>query len=101
MREFDGPWFDQEKPECQPVALLAEGDWSEPCEMDAGAVFACADGKFLVVAVSGCSCWPDRGSTQQRVCHDEAERDRVMRDVFGDRAGEMLDKIRDGKAVKP
>lgn len=92
--KVDGPYFDQEQPECEPIALLAEGDWSEPYEMDAGAIFACADGRFLVVAVSGCSCWPDYGSsTTQRVCGDAAERDRAARELFGDRAGELLDKI--------
>lgn len=91
--KWTGPWFDQWQPECQPVSLLAEGDWSQPYELDAGAVFACADGRFLVVCVSGCSCWPDRGSTVQRVCNDAAERDRAMREVFGDKAQELLDKI--------
>jgi len=91
--KWAGPWFDQEKPECPPVSLLVEGDWSAPYELYAGAVFACADGRFLVVGVSGCSCWPDGGSTVQRVCNDVAERDRAMREVFGNKAQKLLDKI--------
>ena len=63
MREF-GPYFDQEKPEVPILGKIADYDKSEPYELDAAAVFKTKTG-YLIVEVSGCSCWPDRGGTTQ------------------------------------
>lgn len=72
------PWFDQESPAIAILELIAECDDSEPYELNAGAVFRAVNGKFLVVFVSGCSCWPDRGNTTQTVCHTPVEVDRAL-----------------------
>jgi hypothetical protein len=72
------PWFDQESPDIEVLELIAEEDNSQPYELDATAVFRAVNGKFLVVYVSGCSCWPSRGSTSQSVCHTPTEVDRAL-----------------------
>lgn len=72
------PWFAQESPDIEVLELIAEQDDSEPYELNAAAVFRAVNGKFLVVFVSGCSCWPDRGSTTQIICHTPVEVDRAL-----------------------
>lgn len=65
-----GYFFNQEEPERPILGMIAEEDQSAPYELDAKAVFAVDPVGFLVVEVSGCSCWPDRGSTTQTYCED-------------------------------
>lgn len=77
-------FFDQDKPEVPIVGVIAEVDDSEPYELDATAVFKARDKGYLVVNVSGCSCWPDRGSTQQRYCATKADVDRLLREWQAD-----------------
>ena len=91
------PWFDQDAPECEPVRVLAEGDWSPSYELDAGAIFECSDGRYLLVSVSGCSCWPDRGITSQVVCASLADVDREARSLFGGHAAELLDQMQSAR----
>lgn len=71
------PYFDQEEPQIEVLGLIAECDYSYPYELDAIAVFKAKRG-YLVVEVSGCSCWPDSGSTTQTVCHSKTEVDRII-----------------------
>jgi hypothetical protein len=71
------PFFDQEDPQVPVVSMIASHDKSEPYELDAAAVFKAKQG-FLVVFVSGCSCWPDRGTTSQNHCNKIAEIDRIL-----------------------
>lgn len=68
-RDRFSPFFDQEPPDVPVVRMIADNDISASYELDAAAVFACERG-FLVVSVSGCSCWPDRGGTAQQFCED-------------------------------
>lgn len=80
---FDvGPFFDQEEPLSTLTGMIASMDISEPYEIDEAAVFLCANGEYLVVFVSGCSCWPDRGSTSQMPCPTKADVDRVCTDRY-------------------
>lgn len=71
------PFFDQEAPQCEVDGMIASQDKSEPYELDAAAVFKCGR-RYLVVFVSGCSCWPDRGSTRQVICHSRTDVDREL-----------------------
>jgi hypothetical protein len=73
-----GPYFDQEGPERPLLGMIADHDVSEPYELDAAAVFAVDPDGYLVVGVSGCSCWPDRGGTTQTFCADRAAVDRAL-----------------------
>ena len=76
MRDYS-PFFDQEQPEIEVDGMIASVDHSEPYELDAQAVFKSGH-RFLVVEVSGCSCWPDRGITTQTVCTEKSEVDRIV-----------------------
>lgn len=71
------PFFDQEAPQVPVDGMIASVDKSEPYELEAQAVFKCGY-RFLVVQVSGCSCWPDYGSTNQTVCTEKSEVDRIV-----------------------
>lgn len=73
-----GPYFDQEGPEKTTTRKIADLDLSPSYELDAAAVFACDPDGYLVVFVSGCSCWPDRGGTTQHICPTKADVDRVL-----------------------
>lgn len=73
-----GPYFDQEKPERPIERFIADFDDSEPYELSAYALFTCVGGGYLLVRVSGCSCWPDRGNTSQTYCEDKAAASRAM-----------------------
>lgn len=77
------PYFDQESPDANIDGMIASCDKSEPYELDAAAVFK-AGRHYLVVMVSGCSCWPDRGSTTQTVCASRADVDRALSDGWRD-----------------
>lgn len=81
------PFFDQESPIVDVVGIIAYLDVSEPYELDAAAVFKAKKG-YLVVFVSGCSCWPDRGYTEQAICPRIVDVDRKLRG----RWSELLDK---------
>lgn len=76
------PFFDQESPQVPLVGIIAWADHSEPYELDAAAVFKAERG-YLVVKVSGCSCWPDRGTTQQTVCPHKIDVDRALVHQWG------------------
>jgi hypothetical protein len=89
MRQFD-PFFDQESPTCPIDGMIASIDNSEPYELDAAAVFR-SGRHYLVVFVSGCSCWPDRGSTDQRVCSTKADVDKALSGNYRD----LLQKCQD------
>lgn len=71
------PYFDQESPECHIDGMIADFDKSAPYELDAAAVFKCGH-RYLVVEVSGCSCWLDSGSTSQTVCATIADVDKAL-----------------------
>jgi hypothetical protein len=60
MQSYYGTYFSQEPPILELERLIAEYDCSEEYELDAVAVFKTKteDHPFLVVWVSGCSCWP-------------------------------------------
>ena len=72
------PFTDQDKLERPVLGLIAEIDVSQPYELDAVGVFAVDPEGYLVVNVGGCSCWPDRGSTEQTFCPDKAAVDRAI-----------------------
>ena len=74
------PYFDQEQPQAPIVGLIADSDKSEPYELDAMAVFKLKGKGFLVVHVSGCSCWPDRGGTTQTICNRKTDVEKAVRD---------------------
>lgn len=76
MNQFQ-PFFDQEEPEIEISGLIASLDLSPSYELDAKAVFK-AGRHYLVVEVSGCSCWPYRGGTGQTVCTTRSEVDRLL-----------------------
>jgi len=77
-RDFS-PYFDQEAPEIPIKGMIASLARSPRYELDAAAVFK-GNRLYLVVKVSGCSCWPDRerGTTEQTVCHTKADVDKVL-----------------------
>lgn len=77
-------YFDQEEPQKPVKRLIADLDISAPYELDSAAVFACDPDGYLVVFVSGCSCWPDRGSTDQHVCPTKSDVDRVVTGKYRD-----------------
>lgn len=77
--------------------MIADDDVSQPYELDAAAVFKARDG-YLVVFVSGCSCWPDRGATEQVVCPNKTAVDRALRANNHYRGGawrDLLQKCQD------
>lgn len=94
---FDlSPYFDQEQPQIPISGLIADLDMSPSYELDAMAVFK-ANGKgYLVVHVSGCSCWPDRGGTDQRVCNTKTDVQKAIREFseYTDFA-QLLDKLQE------
>ena len=71
-------YFIQEEPQVEVVGMIADLDLSPPYEKYAAAVFKAKRG-YLVVFISGCSCWPDRGSTIQIVCPRIVDVDRALR----------------------
>ena len=75
------PYFDQEEPELPVRGMIDSMDISGSYELNACAVFDTTNSKFLVVFVSGCSCWPDLGSTDQRVCERIVDVDRALADT--------------------
>lgn len=77
LRNQFGPYFDQEDPQVPILGMIADSDQSADYELDAAAVFACERG-YLVVEVSGCSCWPDRGGTTQTHCPEKADVDKCL-----------------------
>lgn len=66
VRDKFNPFFDQQDPEREIAGMVASDDNSQPYELDAIAVFAVVPSGFLVVEVSGCSCWPDRVARLRR-----------------------------------
>ena len=77
--EDRGPYFDQDKPDYPVEFMVADLDISEPYELTAAAVFRIAGRPgYLVVYVSGCSCWPSRGETRQVYCQNKAAVDREL-----------------------
>lgn len=90
--DFDvGPFFDQEGPITTITAMLESMDISEPYEIDECAVFLCADGGYLVVWVSGCSCWPDLGGTTQEYCKTKADVDKALTGRYRDLLQQLQD----------
>lgn len=87
------PFFDQEQPSCSVVGIIAEVDHSPSWELEAAGVFSCESGGYLVVEVSGCSCWPDRGGTTQTHCPTKADVDRVLKEQYGD----LISKCQDAE----
>lgn len=78
MRDVQfSPFFDQEEPQIKVDGMIASVDHSPSYELDAQAVFK-AGHRYLVVEVSGCSCWPDRGSTTQTICTEKSEVDKIV-----------------------
>ncbi len=47
-----------------PARLLADTNVSEPYEVDEHGILLLENGSFAYIAISGCSCWPDRGGTE-------------------------------------
>lgn len=93
MYEYS-PYFDQGQPEIPVSGLIADLDMSQPYELDALAVFKAKGKGYLVVAVSGCSCWPDRGSTSQRTCNTKTDVQKAIREFSGyTDFAELLDKL--------
>jgi hypothetical protein len=86
MNDF-APYFDQEDPQVPVTGMIADLDDSHPWELDSAAVFKAAKG-YLVVIVSGCSCWPDRGTTRQTVCPRKSDVDKALSGNWR----ELLDK---------
>ena len=84
------PYFDQEQPEIKIEGLIADLNISQPYELDACAVFKAEKG-WLVVIVSGCSCWPDRGYTYQKVCPRKTDVDIELRGEWKN----LLDKCQE------
>lgn len=81
------PYFDQEEPQIEIEGMIADLDISAPYQLDAAAVFKGKLKGYLVVLVSGCSCWPSMGATAQFVCNKKSDVDKVLVDWH-----ELLDK---------
>jgi hypothetical protein len=93
-RNMYSPFFDQESPDVDVVSLITSRDVSASWELDACAVFKAIDNKYLVVSVSGCSCWPDRGGTSQTICYDKVDVIRAIQSSGnGDEYAGMMDGI--------
>lgn len=80
------PFFDQEYPSEPIKYMLGSEDRSQPYELDATGVFLTTQNNVLVVEVSGCSCWPDRGHTTQTLFSDNC--------FYGKISGQLADKVR-------
>jgi hypothetical protein len=91
MYDNFSPYFDQEEPEIEITGMIASLDQSASYELDAIAVFKAKSRRYLVVHVSGCSCWPDRGSTYQQVCENKTKVQEAIRQFseYTDFAGIM------------
>jgi hypothetical protein len=76
------PYFEQEPPQVPIVGMIADLDLSKPYELDAAAVFDAGVRGYLVVFVSGCSCWPYRGGTEQSVCPTKIDVDRTLQGPY-------------------
>jgi hypothetical protein len=70
--------------------MIASVDESASYELDAAAVFKTGR-QYLVVFVSGCSCWPYRGSTEQYICPTKVDVDRTVRGKYNS----LLQKCQD------
>lgn len=85
------PYFDQENPQVPVLGMIADRYDPRSNDMDAIAVFKASKG-YLVVEVSGCSCWPDSGTTVQTVCHTKSDVDRII-----GRYPDLIDKVQAAK----
>jgi len=96
--EFDpkayGSFFDQEDPERPLKGIIAEADHSGCYELDAKAVFKVDPKGYLLVEVSGRSCWPDHGSTTQTYCEDRIA---VSRALAGDGWSDLIQACQDAR----
>lgn len=90
------PYFAQQQPERPIVGMIADLDLSRPYELDAIAVFKAAPRGYLVVSVSGCSCWPASGSTCQIYCADKVAVARAIADR-GSQFATLLDKCQSAR----
>ena len=77
MSDYPSPYFDQDTPEVPILGMIAEYDTSPSYELDARALFKTAHG-YLLVEVSGCFCWPDRGGTTQTHFTRRADADKAL-----------------------
>ena len=64
--------------------------WRMSDELDACTVFKAKNRKYLVVRVSGCSCWPSKGTTTQIICNNKQE---VDRELISCGYSELIDKL--------
>lgn len=89
-------YFDQQDPLIPIKGMIADMDLSEDYELQALAVFKAERGGYLVVFIAGCSCWPDRGSTEQRICNTKTEVQKAIREFcdYYDFAP-LMDKLQD------
>lgn len=89
-------YFDQEPPDMPVAGLIAEVDYSDNCQLEAIAVFRGAISKYLVVYVTGCSCWPVSGSTEQHICHTKTDVQHAIssvRSIPKEVVGELMDEL--------
>jgi hypothetical protein len=82
VREMYKYSFFAQEPElsAEPIQVLAEIDESASYEIDMFAVFKLANNRYAYIAVSGCSCWPDRGGT---VVYEDTALDGLQKQVHG------------------
>lgn len=92
------PYFDQEEPIAEIEGLIADEDTSQPYELDSTAVFKVKGKGWLVVTVSGCSCWPDRGWTDQQFRTRKSDVDKLispsLRDELQNRGWKVTEKAK-------
>lgn len=96
-KEFTlSPYFVQEEPQIPVIGLIADLDKSPSYKLDAIAVYKAKGHGYLVVHVSGCSCWPYYGGTDQRVCNNKTDVQRAIREFssYNDFA-DLLDMLQD------
>lgn len=91
MSKAHSPYFDQEDPVIDVECLIADLDISERYELEAAAVFKTKT-KYLIVFVSGCSCWPTKGTTEQIICNNKTDVDKKLRGKWN----KLLQKCQDG-----
>ena len=94
MIEFS-PYFDQNPTLSRPVKrMVVDADCSPPYELDASALFELENGAYVVIHVSGCSCWPDRGYTTvyEAKTAEQAIADAIKGERYADSPRALKDK---------
>ena len=94
-------FFDQEEPPYPAKRLLASYGGYESYELDEWGIIELQNDSIMLVHVSGCSCWPDRGMTWSDVYPDlqHLRESAVIREHPDSSLRELVEKAERTKSI--